>query len=228
MQERQTRGEPFFFWFSLLLFAIIVIGFPVHALVNPDKLPPMRPVLHLHAVSLGAWYALMVLQTSLIGRGAVTTHKTLGALSLALVAIMLPTGMFVSWENMQRDGPADIFNANLVAVVVFLIHYGAALATRGTGDLHKRFMVFAGIALMLPALARWTYIFGLSPFLVLPLWMGLVTLIVSFDLITARKIKRATAIGLGVFVVHLAILFTVSSPPESEALSESSSHTGMP
>ncbi|MFT7171516.1 MAG: hypothetical protein ACI80K_004670 [Paracoccaceae bacterium] len=208
------RGERFFFVYSMALFLIVVTAFPIHALVNRDHLPPIRPMLHLHALLLGSWYALMVLQTGLIGRGRIGLHRSLGLASLLLVASMLPTGIWVSYENMLRTGNSHILIANSASVTVFLIFYGLGLAKRTEAALHKRFMLYAGLALMLPAFGRVTYIFELSPFMVLPMWLVFLLAVPVYDLITERKIKKATAIALGVNLVYIAALLAVGPPPD--------------
>ncbi|MFY0637439.1 hypothetical protein [Maricaulis maris] len=208
------RGERFFFFYALALFAIVVSAFPLHALINGDHLAPMRPHLHLHAVSMGLWYALMVVQTGLIARGRAGLHKTLGFASLALVAIMLPTGIWVSWENMQRTGENTILIANSANVTVFLVFYGLGLLNRTTAELHKRFMLFAGLALMLPAFARVTYVFHLNEYLVLPIWLFFLLAIPVYDLISQRKIKTASLIGIGINVLYIGGLLVTTAPPE--------------
>ncbi|KPP82574.1 MAG: hypothetical protein HLUCCA04_00520 [Oceanicaulis sp. HLUCCA04] len=163
------RGERFFFVYSLVLFGIVAVFFPLHALVNADYLPPIRPVLHIHAVLTGSWFALIVLQTWLIGQGRTGLHKALGASSIVLVLAMLPTGVWVSYENFQRTGAAQIFYSNCVNVTFFALYYAMALNWRKTAALHKRFMMLASLSIMFPALARVGYVFDLNPFAVLPM-----------------------------------------------------------
>lgn len=208
------RGERFFFFYALALFAIVVSAFPLHALVNGDHLPPMRPHLHVHAISMGLWYGLMVAQTALIARGRAGLHKALGLASLALVPVMLATGIFISWENMQRTGDDTIFIANSANATVFLIFYALALFNRAKAELHKRFMLFAGLALMLPAFARVAYIFHITAFAVLPMWLAFLLAVPVYDLISQRKIKLASAIGVGVNLLYIATLLAMGPPPE--------------
>jgi hypothetical protein len=208
------HGERFFFAYSLTMFLIVVSAFPIHALINGGHLPPIRPILHLHALALGSWYALMVLQTGLIGRGRFGLHKGLGIASLLLVGLMLPTGIWVSYENMLRTGDNTILIANSANVSVFLIFYTLGLVWRARAALHKRFMLYAGLALMLPAFARVAYIFKLNDFMVLPMWLAFLLAIPVYDLITERKIKTATAIGVGINLLYIATLLMVGPPPE--------------
>lgn len=209
-----VRGERFFFFYSLLLFAIVVTGFPLHAIVNADHLPPMRPLLHVHALLMGFWFALIVVQTGLIGRGQYALHKTLGAMSLVLVAAMLPSGIWVSYENMLRTGSPQILYVNTLNATFFALYYLMALNWRNTPALHKRFLMLASLSLMFPALARVGYVLDLNPFAVLPMWLALLFALPAYDLIRERKIKRATAVGLILTIVYLGIAISIGPPPE--------------
>ncbi|MEE2526591.1 hypothetical protein V0U79_09450 [Hyphobacterium sp. HN65] len=212
--DRVRCGERFFFYYSLTLFLIVLVFFPLHAVVNSDHLPPLRPILHAHALLLGSWFALIVVQTWLIGSGRAALHQTLGRMSILLVVLMLPVGVWVSYENMQRTGAPQIFYGNSVNAVFFAVYFSLALTFRTTGALHKRFMMLACLSLMFPALARVGYVFGLNPFAVLPMWLALLLALPSYDFISERKIKTATAVGLGLTLLYLGILIFIGPPPE--------------
>lgn len=212
--SQPQRGERFFFFYSLVLFGIVAVFFPLHALVNAEYLPPIRPLLHVHAVLTGSWFALIVVQNGLIGQGRVALHKTLGAASLVLVALMLPAGIWVSYENMLRTGAAQIFYGNCVNAAFFMAYYLMALNWRQTAALHKRFMMLASLSIMFPALARVGYVFDLNPFAVLPMWLVLLFALPAYDLIRERKIKAATLTGLGLTLVYIGILLMIGPPPE--------------
>lgn len=205
------RGERFFFY-SLTLFLIVVIFFPLHALVNGDRLPPIRPMLHAHAILLGSWFSLIVVQTWLIGQGRAALHMTLGAASVVLVLLMLPFGVWVSYENMLRTGSPKIFHGSIVNVSFFAIYYALALINRKAGALHKRFMMLASLSLMFPALARIGYVLDLNPFAVLPMWLVLLLALPAYDLVSERKVTMATAIGLGLTVVFIGVLVAIGPP----------------
>ncbi|WBQ11047.1 hypothetical protein L2D01_04500 [Hyphomonadaceae bacterium ML37] len=166
------RGERFFFYYSFVLFGIVAVFFPLHALLNADKLPPMRPLLHLHAILTGSWFALIVFQTWLIGQNRASAHKALGVASLLLVSVMLPSAIWVSYDNMMRTGAPQIFYGNCVNTAFFTLYYLMALNWRKKASLHKRFMLLASLSIMFPALARIGYVFDLNPFTVLPMWLA--------------------------------------------------------
>ena len=207
------KGERFFFFYALALFAIVVIFFPAHALFDSEDLPPIRPVLHVHAVSMGLWYALLVLQTALIGAGRVAVHKGLGAASLLLVPVMLGAGLTVSYDNMVRTGENTILIANSANVTLFLVFYGSALALRSRAKVHKRFMMFAAVALMLPAFARVGYVLDLPDMAVLPMWLAVLIAIPIYDLVRWRKVEWPSLVGIGVNIAYIATLLAIVPPP---------------
>lgn len=193
---------------------IVLVVFPLHAIVNSADLPPTRPLLHVHAIALGAWFALTVVQTRLIGTGRTGLHMRLGTASLILVGIMLPLGIWVSYENMLRTGASQIFLVNSVNVTAFAIYYGMALGWRKSGALHKRFMMLASLSLMLPALGRVGYVLQLNPYAVVPIWLSLLLALPAYDLIRERKINSASVVGLALSVVYLGVLVLIGPPAE--------------
>lgn len=204
--EEAAGHERFFFGYMLLLFLIVVIAFPLHALVNGDRLPPLRPVLHLHAITMGAWYALTVVQSGLIQRDNRVLHRKLGSLSPVIVIIMLATGIFVSTENAARTGHSGILLANSIASIFFVIFYGLALLLRQRSDWHKRFMAYGALTLMGPAFGRVSYIFDLSSAVVFPMILSLMLAIPIYDWRRYGRVTRPGLAGLGIFLLMAMVI----------------------
>lgn len=213
MTLSERENSKFFLCYSLCLLLIVVVGFPSHAIVNAHKLPPMRPLLHFHAISLGLWYVLFFTQATLIQRGKRALHQKLGTLSVLLVLVMLPTGLLVSMQNAERTGDDTVLLANTVNVLVFSMFYVSALLCRNTPELHKRLMTFAALSLMLPAFARLAYIFDLPDFAPLPLWIGLAVILPLHDIVRDKKISKGSIYGLVGVVLHVAALIIFVGPP---------------
>ncbi|MEQ8434342.1 MAG: hypothetical protein RIA71_08880 [Oceanicaulis sp.] len=214
MTQAPARADRFFLFFALTLFLIIMIGFPGHALLNPERLPPIRPLLHVHAVSMGAWYALLLTQTALVAAGRVGLHRKLGAASLLLAPLVLGTGLLVSYQNMSRTGDPTIFIANTGNCVLFVAFYGTALALRARPALHKRLMMFAALALMLPAYARFVQLFGRSEMEAIIPWLVLLLVLPVYDLISQRRIKKITLACVGANFAFIAFLLAALPPPD--------------
>lgn len=213
-RDMSGPGERFFFFYSLALFLIVAVFFPLHALVNRDHLPPIRPLLHAHAILLGGWFALVVVQTWLIGRGRAALHMKLGTASIILVLLMIPLSVRVSYDNMLRTDAPQIFYGSITNVSFFAIYYTLALIFRKAVPLHKRFMMLASLSMMMPALARVGYVFELNPFAVLPMWLALLLALPAYDLLSERRIRTANLIGLGLSIVLMGILIVIGPPPK--------------
>jgi len=213
MTLNERENGKFFLYFSLGLLLIVVFGFPGHAIVNTDKLPPMRPLLHFHALSLGLWYALFFTQAILIRRGNRALHQKLGTLSVVLVLVMLPTGLLVSMQNAARTGDDTVLMANLVNVSVFSVFYASALLCRKAPELHKRLMAYAALSLMLPAFARLTYIFDLPAFAPLPMWLAFAVMLPIYDFVRHKRISKGSIYGFAGVLLHVAALIIFVGPP---------------
>ncbi len=211
MHTGTSNGEPFFFGYLLTLFLIVVIAFPAHAIINSGYLAPLHPLLHVHAISMGAWYALAVCQAGLIRRGNVALHRRLGAASLLLVAIMLVTGVTVSIQNADRTGDSSILVINSISVVFFVIHYSLALIMRRRAEWHKRFMALGALALMGPAFGRVGYVLGVGEGLIFACVLGFMFAIPLYDWLKQKRVQRPTWVALGVSLAQvLTIGFALS------------------
>ena len=209
MDQQPQPRERFFFFYVLALFLVVAIGFPLHAWVNPERVAYLRPMyhLHIHALSMGSWYALMVAQVSLAAAGRMGLHRALGVGSLLLVPVMLGTGLYVSSLNFERTGDFLLIRANTVSVVAFCVLYGAALLKRARPAAHKRLMVVAALALMSPVFARWCYIFGWDNMFALPMWAAFLIAVLLRDLLVERSAVPWSALGVAAMVVHVAAIF---------------------
>jgi hypothetical protein len=105
------------------------------------------------------------------------------------------------------------FNVSSVIVFVFLL--GLAVKHRYRRDYHKRFLMLASLALVLPALARISRILlGTEQGLLIPASFGLLVLaLLIHDAITLQRVHPANLIGLSVLFVSfvLAGVMAISS-----------------
>lgn len=210
--NNEVNEALFFRWIIYSLSAMVILSFPIHALVNPEQLPPLRFSLHFHAISYGTWFLLIGMQVTLISNSNVAVHRKLGYLSPIVVVCMLVSGTLVGLDNVERTGSYKIFISNIVNITAFLIFYGMALIKRMDKQWHKRMIVFASVALMLPVFARVTYIFQLNPFVALIFWIGYVAAIIVYDKKSTGEITKATKLALMVNIIQLVILMFIGPP----------------
>ena len=219
----------FFFWASVLLLAFLLIGFsPTLYLREFFPVEPIPGYLYAHGIILTSWFVWLVLQTSFVRNGNTATHRRMGVIgavigAAAVVAAPMATVGVVGRLHSVLDWDADMsaiaevgvqgvpmlnFAAqvvwgNFVSIAIFAGMLVAAVLLRRNPQAHKRLMLLGSIVIVGPALARisrWP-IFGGEDGAFIPVMMlGLVVAVVVHDLVTTRKLHRATLIGVGVIV----------------------------
>ncbi len=207
MTTQKLNGEPFFFYFSAVILILVIGGFGINAMVNFDDLPPILPIVYIHGIIMLIWYTLVVVQTSLIRSGNHSLHITLGKTSSVLAVGIVISGILMTLESYERSGRVDIVTINIFLIINFIILYSLALLNRKSADKHKRLILFASLAMILPALGRITQALGINDFISIPLWLILMLAIVVYDLRTLKKVHKATILGSVLIIVGIA--FTV-------------------
>jgi hypothetical protein len=183
-----TRS-PFFWWMSLLLLSLVLIGFaPTFYLRSFFDTPiPLLGFDYAHGVILTAWYIWLVVQTALVRIGRTATHRRLGVIGAVIATGVVVAGPMATLAFASRPGligidwdvdvgtlPVDfgqgISIAELISMFVWstilvIAMFGglviAAVALRRRPETHKRLMLLASISILGPALSR---IFNWPPF----------------------------------------------------------------
>ncbi len=115
---------------------------------------------HLHGLTATGWMVLLILQAWLIRSGKVALHRTVGRLSLMLVAAFLLSGvlvmraMLLSRGGFNRTFGVQLAVVDLISIFAFAAAYGLALHFRKQVSLHARFMATTALLVLPPALAR--------------------------------------------------------------------------
>jgi hypothetical protein len=230
----------FFLGMTIVMAAVVLAGFmPTLFGRAAFNVPKMPAYLYLHGMTLTAWYALLVLQATLAGRRNLALHRQLGWAALAFVVLIPLAGMGtqLAMPNRLRElGALDamtelvqtIFWLNLFATVQFVGFAGAAIWLRKRSESHKRLMLFASIAILLPAaarLSRWPIFGNTAADLGQPSSTGgdvafalgamvlLVGAIIVNDLRTRRRLHQVTVVGM-VVLFGMALLVPVIGKSE--------------
>jgi hypothetical protein len=103
------------------------------------------------------------------------------------------------------------FAGDLAQTVAFSILISAGLARRKNAPEHKRLMTLASAAIIGPALARWPFGFIQNgpPFALASIYLLQPMLLIAYDLVTLRRVQRATWFGLGVLLLVLTCFLTL-------------------
>lgn len=133
--------------------------------------PALPAVFHVHAIIFTAWIVLFNIQTALVASSRTDLHMRLGIIGASLAVAMVVLGILAAIAAAKLghgDGelthdPIEALVVNLMSLFVFLVFLLPALHFRRKPDAHKRLMVLATTAGLLPAaVGRWP-VFGGKP-----------------------------------------------------------------
>lgn len=212
---RAARLDNFFFsGMALLLLATVLVGFArTYFLAGIFHAPLPNLLIHIHGAVFSAWILLLVTQTSLVAAGRVDVHRKLGLVGFGLACLMLVVGTLAATDSLRRGfvppgsgfDPRVFYVIPISSMVIFATLIFFAYRERFNPAAHKRLILIATIALMEAPTGR-------PPFGVITnhkfmdslfCWFFLL-LLVGYDLLSTRKIHRATLWG-GLLMVFLEI-----------------------
>jgi hypothetical protein len=204
--------DRFFLGMSGLLLLILLVGFSRTLYLRLFfEVPAIPGYLHVHGATVTAWFVLLVVQASLVNVRRVDIHRRLGILGAVLGVAVIPAGLMATLQFIPRlpeiGLPFEvaprvvtwIVFANFHMLLGFVVFLAAALLNRRKTDFHKRLMLLATISLIPPALARISqnigWVLEQEIIFVTVTWLLLVVPILTYDLVTTKRLHSATARG---------------------------------
>lgn len=211
---RVEHRSRYFQTMSLVLFAFVLLGFARTLFLRPlFHVPPMAGwYLYLHGAVLTSWFAAFVAQTSLVAARRTDLHRRLGIvgaiLAIAVFAIALVTvlGLPAHFKTgrLSTEGSLDFAAVSgsvwtdFAALALFATFVATALYLRQRSDVHRRLMLLASLAIVVPAVVR-------LPIPAMPvrllILLALPLSLVVYDLWSLRRVHRATAWGVASYFV---------------------------
>lgn len=209
------------------------------AAVRAGERRPFTPLLHMHAVLMGAWLVLLLAQAGFVAAGRRDLHHKLGALSFGLVPALVGVGFMLAQATFQErwalvaSGALDaaatlrlemratgVLLNQLRILLVFPALIALALwVRRSDAELHKRLMILGTIVPVQVGIERmaeqygWPTTLPESPLsLDLQMLLPLVPL-VAYELVRYRRLHRAYAIWLGVFLPPTIVFYVLLGTP---------------
>ena len=173
----------------------------------------LTPLVHVHAVIFSAWLVLFLAQARFIAMNRFEFHRAFGIAGIVLAPALIVIGLWTAIAS-GRNGTSPPGWANpeafllvpFTAIALFAGFFIAAIANRHRPDYHKRLMLLATIAMLVPALSRIMRMTQL-PFLPPGVWGALIVVnlylgaLVVYDLSSRGRLHTATLWGVA---VHLA------------------------
>ena len=189
---RRVAGErPMYTWAVLAAFAAIFIGFaPTYFLKTFFGTPELTAVKHVHGVVMSAWFALFLVQARLVASGNTAMHRKLGVAGIALAGLVVYVGLQAGIASaragvtpLPQIPPLAFFIMPVGEMVAFTLLFTAAILLRRKSAWHKRLMLVATIAMVVPAFARWPLIGAGGP----PVFFGMADLIIIACMVYDRR-----------------------------------------
>ena len=196
--------------------------------------PPFPAVLHFHAVLMGSWILLLLVQTTLMATGRSAVHKQLGLAGLFLAPAIVIVGSFVvpamfhyNWTLVHSAPsgalpvPLEVAERFMSSLVAFQIAAGllfsvfvaiALMARRHDVGLHKRLMILATAVTLPAAIDRIVWLpttypqSALSPVLYTLVW---ITPMLAWDLIRHKRLHKAYIIWFAIFIPVVIVVMNL-------------------
>ena len=222
---RTQRRDPFFLSMSGALLLILLIGFaPTLYLRVFFEVPPIPLYLHVHGAIVTSWFVWLVFQASLVSVRRTDLHRRIGLAGIGLGVAIVIAGPMATLRSVPRLETIGVELEPIVTLISWVVSLNsgmilgfvgflsAALLLRHRPDMHKRFMLFASMSLIPPAVARISFwpIFEWSeePPLVTIGSLSLLIPMVAHDLVVEKRLHKATVLGgFGFVAIILAPLF---------------------
>jgi hypothetical protein len=152
-------------YFLLALLPIFVAGFWIPYLSEiPAFDPSITPAVHVHALLLFTWIALLVFQPLAIRYRAFSAHRLLGKVSYVVMALIVPFTLAMIWKEYHEKlsggtSSIDALKAEFVSaaqLVLTVTMYVLAIVRIQKRDVpaHMRYMICIAFFLLPAGLAR--------------------------------------------------------------------------
>ena len=184
---------------------------------------------HVHAVTFMGWLGIFVLQSWLVAKGKVASHRSLGKMAAAYAVWMVVVGLILTPATLSAGRIPPFFTGpyflalDWLNVVVFAALIGFAIRLRKQTDWHRRLMLCATIIVIAPAWGRWIVLAGFEMNAwsnIVPL-LGYIVIAAIGDLMLRGTIHKAYYWGVGALLVFGGVTGLLAQVPPFIALAES-------
>jgi hypothetical protein len=211
MRPPGRRREDVFF--LLIVGAILVtnfIGFArTYYMAGLFRAPLPSFLVHLHGALFSSWLLLLMIQTVLVSVGKVRLHRALGVVGGVIAAMMLIVAPLTLAAALRRHafategGAAFLMMADIEGIVLFATFVAVGLFKRNNFVVHKRLMIFATIAILGPALSRWSFHFMDWPPAIILLWLAFPLTVLVYETLSRGKPYKVSMLGSLIIVIYL-------------------------
>jgi len=215
--------QGFFVRLAWVLAAVIVIGFAQNAAMGRVNIPVVPAWVHLHALLMLSWLALLVTQNRLAAGGNLALHRRLGWAGAFLVCAIVGLTCFTGAMSLALHRYPPFFTPSyfLALTLIDSLAFGglifAGISNRRDTQAHRRFMLGGTIAILEPALGRLlpAPLLGgeMTEWIAMVIQLGFVLAIARHDRRTLGRVHPATvSVGIVVALAHVTVTLVARSP----------------
>ena len=214
------QKSKFIYYTGLIAIIFVVLAFGIAAMVQPHRIERyFKPFVIIHIILSMGWLILFIHQSRLAQKGQLDKHRKNVNLATALVVLSTIIAVYITyaWGDTRRliGESRDI----LAFAILFFASIWAI--KKGKPETHKRLLLIALMNLIGPAITRVWFIFDWpQETIVFALLFTWIIIPVSFDLMTIRKIHKATYLGVGFTLLSFAIMVAIVFSPLLESITE--------
>ncbi len=211
------KESKLFLGFHIFLLTLVIVGFGRSYYLRDWFLSrPLDTSLRIHGFLLTLWFGLTVLQSYLIVAGRRLWHRQAawcaGFIAIGVVASGVWINTRLATELRSPQEPENLFIwGNYLTLIAFTMLLVAAIAGRRDPQRHRRLILFASIAIIGPAFARFSFWpafgYGLAAAPLFAVGGLLVLFLVAAcnDWLTLRKLHSATIGGITTIFFSLVL-----------------------
>jgi len=202
----------FYFAASLLIAAIVVLGFSQTVDQNLFHASPPRPLLlWIHGAAFSSWVLFFILQSALVRTRNVKVHRFLGWFGAGLASVMVVLGCVIGvimarfdWYTLHYTGTDVFLSVPFGDMLEFGPLVALAIFWRRKPELHRRLIFIATCCLLDAPFARFDYIYDHNLlFLCLD---GVILLGVVRDMVVDHRIHKIYRIALPALLVWQGVM----------------------
>jgi FtsH-binding integral membrane protein len=182
----------FYFAMSLLVAAIVMLGFQRTVSANLFRPAVPRPIiLWVHASAFAGWVLFFIAQSTLVRIHQIRWHRTIGWFGAGLAAVMVPLGITTAivmtrfnQAQLHQTGIDSFLSVTFYDMLAFGVSVALAIAWRAKPELHRRLLFIATCGLLDAAFGRFDYLFDHN------LFFPCLDLVILFGVVRDRLVDR--------------------------------------
>jgi len=227
------------FYVVTVLVGFIPDSVNVLGAVEAGQRPPLSPVLHAHAIAMGAWLLLLLTQSTLVATGNTAQHRKLGIAGMVLAPTIVVLMFFVARNAFAAFTalppgamPAEVFagvkqllsNLFLEQIRAMALFGGliawALIVRKRDSETHKRLLILATLIPLPAAIDRITWLPHTFPESPVSIWLYQllwIAPVIIYDLARRGRVHRAYVIGIALNVPFVIASYLLWSTPGWEA-----------